>query len=72
MKYSGAQLYSGEAVVDLLVKGGFEKTKIEVLSKTQIVTGEDLEGLEGFASGSFTDSARTGWTDDEKNRWQGV
>lgn len=72
MKYSGEELYSGDAVADLMARAGFEKDRIQVLSRTQIVTGEDLEGLTEFASGPFMDPAKAGWTDDEKIRWQEV
>jgi ubiquinone/menaquinone biosynthesis C-methylase UbiE len=72
MKYSGKELYDADAVVDIMLHAGFVRHQIHVLSMTQIVSGEDLEGLRGFANGPFTDSARTGWTDEEKGRWQEV
>jgi ubiquinone/menaquinone biosynthesis C-methylase UbiE len=70
MKYSGPELYSGDAVVEVMVKAGFEKAGLKVLDMTHIVSGEDLEGLKEFAGGPFTDSARKEWTEEEKGRWK--
>ena len=72
MKYSGEEMHSADAVVDLMVKAGFDKDRVQVLSVTQVVVAKDMEGLTEFASGPFTDPARAGWTDDEKGRWQEV
>ena len=70
MKYSGSELHDGNVVKDLMVEAGVEN--VEVLPTMVVVDGEDLEGLMEFASGSFTDSAKTGWSDDEKGRWKEV
>jgi ubiquinone/menaquinone biosynthesis C-methylase UbiE len=70
MKYSGSELFDGDVVKDLMIEAGFENA--EVLSTMVVVDGDDLEGLTEFASGSFTDSARKGWSDDEKDRWKEV
>ena len=69
MGFSGPELHSEEAVVDLMVKAGFEKDELKVLDITHVVKGEDLEGLKEFARSPFTDSARKGWTEEEKGRW---
>jgi SAM-dependent methyltransferase len=70
MKYSGPELYSADAVVEVMVEAGFEKAGLKVLDMTHIVSGEDLEGLKEFAGGPFTDSARKEWTEEEKGRWK--
>ena len=72
MKYSGAEPHSADAVVDIMVKAGFDKARIHVLSRTLFVKAEDLEGLTEFASGPFTEPATAGWRGDEKDRWQEV
>ncbi|KAH7409009.1 S-adenosyl-L-methionine-dependent methyltransferase [Cadophora sp. MPI-SDFR-AT-0126] len=72
MKVSGAEYHSVDAVIDVMMKAGFEKEGIKVLSPTVVVTGEKLEGLTEFGSGPFTDSARSGWTDEEKGKWKEV
>jgi SAM-dependent methyltransferase len=69
MGFSGPELYSGDAVVNLMVKAGFEKDGLKVLDMTHVVKGEEMEGLKEFASGAFTDSARKEWTEEEKGRW---
>jgi hypothetical protein len=70
MQYSGSELYDGDVVKDLMNEAGFRN--VQVLPRMVVVDGEDLEGLTEFASGSFTDSARKGWADDEKGRWKEV
>lgn len=70
MRVSGAEYHKVDAVIDVMVKAGFETEGIKVLSPTVVVTGEDLEGLTEFGTSSFTDSARNGWTDEEKGRWK--
>ncbi|KAK0109517.1 hypothetical protein ONS95_002206 [Cadophora gregata] len=72
MKVSGAEYHRVDAVIDVMVQAGFEKESIQVLSPTVVVTGENLDGLTQFGCGPFTDSARNGWTDEEKGRWKEV
>ena len=72
MRVSGAEFHKVDAVIDVMVKAGFEKEGIKVLSPTVVVTGADLEGLTEFGTGPFTDAARNGWTDEEKGRWKEV
>jgi len=72
MKYSGEEMHSADAVMDLMLTAGFGKKPIKVLQKSQIVAGEDLEGLSDFARGPFTEPARKDWTDEEQAKWKSV
>jgi SAM-dependent methyltransferase len=69
MPFSGPEMYNGNAVLDVLVQGGFEKKKLEIVGEEHSVTGEDLAGIVAFAKSPFTNSAREGWTDEEKESW---
>ena len=69
MPFSGPEMYNGDAVLDVLVQGGFDKTKLEIMNGQYSVKGEDLEGVKAFMKSPFTNSAREGWTDEEKDRW---
>lgn len=69
MPFSGPEMYDGEAVMKVLVDGGFDRKKLELVSGEHVVSGEDLEGVKAFMKSPFTDSARAGWTDEEKARW---
>ncbi|KAH7306115.1 S-adenosyl-L-methionine-dependent methyltransferase [Rhexocercosporidium sp. MPI-PUGE-AT-0058] len=72
MKVSGAEYHKSDAVLDIMVKAGFAKENIQLLSSVVVVTSNDLEGLTEFGCGPFTDAARAGWTDEEKGRWKEV
>jgi len=72
MPFSGPDMYNGDAVLNVLVQGGFERTKLEILSGKYSVGGEDLEGIEAFMKSPFTNSAREGFTDEEKEKWGSV
>ena len=69
MKFSGPDMYSADAVVDVMLRSGFARDKIDFVSMETVATGEDLDGLRAFAEGPFTESARRGWTEEEKDRW---
>jgi hypothetical protein len=56
----------------MVVEAGFEEGKVRVLRKSVVVGGEDLEGLRGVLLGGFTKPARTGWSEEEEGRWEGV
>jgi SAM-dependent methyltransferase len=69
MPFSGPDMYDGNAVLNVLVQGGFVREQLEVVAEEHSVTGEDLEGIIAFAKSPFTSGAREGWTDDEKESW---
>jgi len=69
MKYSGVEWHSADAIKEVMASAAFDETRIDVLEKTQIVTGEDLAGIIDFARGPFSEPARIGWTDEEKDKW---
>lgn len=43
--------------------------ELDIVGAEHSVKGEDLEGVITFMKGPFTNSAREGWTDEEKERW---
>ena len=72
MPFSGPEMYDGNAVLDVLIQGGFEKARLEIVGDEHSITGEDLNGIIAFAKSPFTNSAREGWTEEEKERWAHV
>jgi SAM-dependent methyltransferase len=72
MKLSGPEMYSADAVLDVLSKGGFEREKLKVVEGSYVAKSDDLEGLVGFLKSDFTKSARAGWSDEEEGRWNDV
>jgi SAM-dependent methyltransferase len=72
MPFSGSEMYDGTAVLNVLVQGGFEQSKLDIVTGEHSVKGENLEGVLSFMKGPFTNSAREGWTDEEKENWSAM
>lgn len=72
MQSSGPDMYDATAVQGVMVKGGFEKAKLEVVQGSQVVSGEDLEGHLGFLKSKFIEGARKDWSEQDKARWNDV
>ena len=51
---------------------GFDAAAMQVLEKTVLVRGEQLEGLKSFFFSDFTKPARKEWTPEEEARWPEV
>jgi SAM-dependent methyltransferase len=72
MRLSGPDMYDGNAVMDVLVKGGFEQEKLEIVEGSYVAKDDNLLGLLRFLKSDFTKSARESWTEEEKENWNVV
>lgn len=62
--------FTGEgALAEIVVRAGFKEEGVRVLTKRVVVTGENLEGLQGFFVGGISNPAMKGWSEEEVARW---
>lgn len=72
MKVPRAEFMEEGYLWDLMVEAGFSSDKIQVWDISTTIQGHDSVGLRDFMLGGFTASARAGWTEEERARWEGA
>lgn len=72
--YPHEEVNDGEFVMDLLMKAGFDRERIRIMQRQEIVKEkDDVEGLRGFLlSEMITGLAHRGWEEEEKGKWEGA
>jgi ubiquinone/menaquinone biosynthesis C-methylase UbiE len=70
MPLPGPQFLQEGVLEKTMIEGGFEREKMESLSKEILVTeGERIAALTGFLTGPFMERAKEGWSAEDKAKW---
>jgi ubiquinone/menaquinone biosynthesis C-methylase UbiE len=72
MKLPHPEFLEEGVLAKAVVEAGFQESKMKVWDQTLFASGTDVEDLNVFLLGQFTNPARRGWSDEEDARWPEV
>lgn len=72
MPLPGTQFLQEGIAAKTMEEAGFEKGKMTVLEKQYVATGEALSGLRAFMVKDFGMVATKGWTEEDREKWEGA
>ncbi|KAL2851895.1 S-adenosyl-L-methionine-dependent methyltransferase [Aspergillus pseudoustus] len=61
--------YRQEKLIQVLVSAGFERDRIQVLTKSMAYRGKDLDDLLDIIETGFMGMVTNGWSEEEKEQW---
>ncbi|KAK2754854.1 hypothetical protein FQN54_006747 [Arachnomyces sp. PD_36] len=66
----GKEWFREEKLREVMVAGGFEAGKVQVVRKTTFYCGEDYEDLIDILKMGFGEHVTKGWSEEEKEKWE--